>query len=683
MTQFVFLSSMYWLNFAILTGFGCVDFFPVMYFYLFLALFVFPIGHSFYSLAFNDKFKFEQTFAGILKILLAIPIIAVTNFLFGINRVNNLALLFLSYACIVFFKRKFLRQNVSFSKLLSAIREKGAARLEANHIFAIIFSAFFTIVSINSFQIYNFFPDHVTVRSHPADASCYYAVISSLAKHAGSFIHGFEMSIISGVDRSAFPFLSEIFESVFIRFTGADIILFHSVIFSIFLILLLFCISFVPIFKKESLSIAESNNPWNQILFGLVVFLIFSYPRPDCSLLVHSIVAWRGYLSWTYVLTAMMIYFSANALLREEIDLRPHIVIALFLCFIGLLLHVINSGIFILAFLIYLFYNRLSRVYKPYFALVWAFAIMGAIILLATIFKNHAFVFDELKISIHGFNANKNAFLPYFDDLPFLRQIYHFISAFVLSNSVMANIMGSAYAVFCFIGYFLIIPVCCFVFSKNRLKFYFANIILGIYMVLLLINYFISNRPSIVAMYMPWQMLVAMSLMAIEIILAADYFHFQKAGSLLKIVVISSLAIIVLYFNYLAFGVRYGKLDIDRNLYDVIEYVKRNTSSDSVVLHNLKSSEHYAYFSGFALRNTVMEYSAYAYAHYSGWNGRAADIAGFYEGEDADIRSAILNKYGVTHILSSPDCPLNLEGRHFEPVFSNSEYVLYGYHKGE
>ena len=679
--KLAFLSGIYWLNFAILAGFGCVDFISVLYFYLFLALFVFPVGHSFYNLLFSNRLRFEPTFLIIPKILLAIPIIATINFLFGINFLSNGGLFLLSYTYILYSKRKLFGQGALTSKLSQALRQINIRDFKANQIFVILFSASFTIISINSFTIYNFFPDHVTVVPYPSDASQYYAIISSLVNHTGSFIHGYKISLFSGVNLSALSSLLEIFESVFIKFSGSDIVLFHSVNFSLFLILLLFCVSFLPIFKTDALLNVELNNSWNSIFLGLVIIALFSCPRADSSLLQYSIAAWRGYLSWIYVLVAIKIYISAETLLKKDINIQAHINLALLLCLVGLLLHVIYAGIFFLSFLIYLFYSRLTKSRKKYFITIWAFAIVASIALPATIFKNHPFVFGELSINIHNFHNNTADIRWYLNDLLHLKIIYNYISGFILSNSVMANITGSFYALFCLTGYFFIIPVYYFVLSKSKFKFYFLNIMLGIFIVLLLISYLISNRPSVLAMYMPNVALVAVALMAIEIVLAGHYFQFQRAHPLLKTIAILSLAIVVLCFNYSVFAVPRGKIDIGKNLFGVIEYVKKNTSPNAMILHNVKSSSHYAYFAGFAYRNVVMERNAYAYASIgnSNVNEIMGDVNKFYKDKDANIRLKILDKYAVTHILSSPECSLDLRGRNFEPVFANSEYKLYKY----
>lgn len=671
MVQLIFLSGIYWVNFAVLIGFGCLDFTSAMYFYLFLALFVYPAGHLFYDLSFGSRLPFEQPFLGVLKILLAVPIIAVINFLFGINYVNNGGLLLLSYLYIVYSGSRLLR--------------KGAFTLnyglKINHIFVIILSACFTAISITSFKIYNFFPDRITVVPYPSDASQYYAIISSLVKHTGSFIHGYEISLFGGVNLSAFSSLLEIFESVFIKFSGSDIVLFHSVNFPLFLILLLFCVSFVPVFKRDAVANKECNNPWNSIFIGLVILVLFSYPRLRCALLQYAIVAWHGYLSWIYVLVAMIICFSAKHLLKNDINTRYHMTLAFFLCLVALLLHTTYAGILVLSFFIYAFYSQLARRERVYFVSIWAFSIIGAIALLSSVFKDHPFVFDELRISIHGFFINKAEIHYYFHDLYFLKPIYRCISAFLLSDSVIANIMGSIYALFCFVGYFLVIPVYYFITPKTKFKFYFVNILLGIVIFLLLINYLISVRPSILAMFMPNVTLVAVTLMAIEIIIADNYFQFQKERVLSKAIIVLSLAAIVLFYSYPTFAVPREKLDIDRSLYDVIEYVKINTPPDSVILHNIESSSHYAYFSGFAYRNAVMERGACAYASYRGWKETVYDVKMFFEHNNTGTRLAILDKYNVTHVLSSQDHPLSLQGRNFRTVFSNSKYRLYEYLK--
>jgi hypothetical protein len=171
--------------------------------------------------------------------------------------------------------------------------------------------------------------------------------------------------------------------------------------------------------------------------------------------------------------------------------------------------------------------------------------------------------------------------------------------------------------------------------------------------------------------------------MTIEIVLANNYFQFQKAHNIFKMSLISVLAVMVLFFNTLAFAEPLLKLDISRNLYDVIMYVKKNIPQNAVILHNLKNSSHYAYFSGFAYRSSVMERSAYAYVFINNADEIIGDIDEFYSNQDLSKRLNILNKYHVTHVLSSPNCPLELQEEKFQSVFSNSEYKLYQYSNNE
>lgn len=755
MTQLLFLSTVYWLNFAILSVFKCIDLLSVTCFYLFLVFFVFPAGHLCYSLLFGRRLYIEETLLAVIKILLAIPVIAIINFIFGINYISNATLLLFSYAYIILFNMRGLKRPVT--------HEVDMRDLKGSYLFAIIFSALFTAISRNSFKIYSFFSDHITIVPYPSDSSHYYGMISGLVRHVGNFIHGYKIALYSGVNVSAFPSLLEIFESVFIKFSGTDIVLFHSVNFALFLILLFFCASLLPVFKKSVLAKIEFNNPWNSIFLGLIVLALFSYARNNSSLLKHSITALHSFSSWIYVLIAMKIYFSAEALLKKSVNIRPYVMLALLLCFIGFSLHMISAGIFFLSFIVYLLYRQLARRGRIYFVLIWVLAIIGSVIVLAGVFKNYAFIFGELRISISSFYFNSVIFRNYINDLFFLKLIYKSVSAFAFSNTFTANIAGgiytlfrftgylsiilicyllvskrrfrhyfalilpaicmalllvnclahcpqrnaapcissrpdiaamytpymapiaiagSIYALFCFTGYFFVIPVYYFFVSKSRFKFYFVNILSAICIVLLLVNYLISHRPSIIAAYMPNVTLIAVALMMVEIILAGGYFQFQKTGASLKSIVILFLTILVLYLNYSMFAVPHEKLNMDRKLYEVIEYVKKNTPSDSVLLHNLKASPYYAYFSGFAYRDVVMERSAYAYSYvnFKNHDERFADILLFYKKDTGpDLRLKIIDKYSVTHILSSPDCPLDLRGINFKPVFSNSEYTLYEY----
>ncbi|MDP3791602.1 MAG: hypothetical protein Q8R38_06135 [Candidatus Omnitrophota bacterium] len=719
MTQLLFFSAVYWINFTILIAFRCIDPFSAAYFYIFLVFFVFPIGHSCYNLLFDKRLHIEETFLSVVKILLAIPVIAIVNFIFGINYASNAALLLFSYAYIALRRSSPGKIDISGSKV--------------SYAFAIIFSGLFTIISKNSFRIYSFFSDHVIIAPYPSDSSQYYATISSLVRHVGSFIHGYKISLYGGINLSALPSLLEIFEGIFVKFSGTDIVLFHSVIFPVFLILMLFCISLLPIFKRGVLAKIEFTDPWNTIFLGLIILAVFSYARQHNSLLGNSITALHTFLSWIYLLTAMKIYFSGQTLLKKDINTRSYITPVLLLCLIGFSLHIISVGIFLLSLLICLLYSRLDRRRRIYFVSIWAFAVAGSMAVLATVFKDYAFVFGELRISIRSFYPNAVALQSYINDLSFLKLIYKAASTFIHSDTNLASmaggiyacsfvsktksrpyfmntflgicaapsissrpaiavmcmpymvliaIAGSAYVSFCLFGYFSIIPIYYFFISKSSSKAYFVSVLTWIYMALLLVNYFISHKPGIIALYMPVVALLAVVLMVIDIVLSGGYFQFQKVSALLKSATISFLTIIVLWFNYSMFAVPYEKLNVDRKLYDVIEYVKKDTPSGSMILHNLGRSPYYAYFSGFAYRDVVMERYAYAFVFFKDHDERFDDIVTFYK-KDAppDLRLKIIDRYSATHILSSPGCPVDLRGRNFKAVFSNDEYTLYEYLK--
>jgi len=548
-------------------------------------------------------------------------------------------------------------------------------------IFIVFFSALSTIISINSFKIYKYFPDHVSIFGHPSDGSSYYAIISSFVNHTGSFIHGFKATLFSGPNLPAFRFVFEIFESVFVKVSGADIVLFQSVIISQSLVLLLFCVAFLPCFQSNSIENAETGNRWNSIFSGMIIIIVFSYFR-QVSLLFYSTAAFHSFFSWMYVLCAIKIFLATDKFSNNKIytNLRTNMALVSILFLVGVIIHIVYNIIFFMSFLIYLLYHLLDEKQKKNFVYVWAGLILVSIILLASIFRNQPLVFGEWRISIYSFSTNWADIQRYFNDLFLLKPIYSAVSSFISSNSVAGNIIGSVYAMFSFWGYFFIIPFYYFFFTKSRFKFFFANTLLGIYLVLLIVNYQLS-RPSFLAMYMPNVTMLVTAFMTIEIVLASNYFHFQKAHRLLKISLIAFLAATVLFFNTRALAKPSFKLDISRNLYDVMMYVKKNTPQSSIILHNLKNSSHYAYFSGFTYRSSVMERSAYAYVYVSNADEIIEDINKFCKQSSPAERGNILNKYQVTHVLASPECPLDLQGEQFHPVFSKGEYKLYQYAK--
>ncbi|MDA8134968.1 MAG: hypothetical protein M0T82_10115 [Desulfobacteraceae bacterium] len=680
MPQFAFLSIIYWLNFGILIGLRCIDILSVFYFYIFLVFYVFPIGHMSYEIFFQNKSPFEQSFLVLIKFLIAIPIIAAVNFLFGINYSVNLSIFFLSCLYILYSNRVCLFSITSISRIAISLLTINIRDYKGNMIFVTFLSAMFTIISINSFRIFNYFPDHVSILGHPSDGSSYYAIISSFVNHTGSFILGCKSTLFSGANMSAFRFTFEIFESVFVKLFEVDIVLFQSVIISQSLILLLFCIAFLPCFQPNSLENTEIDNPWNSIFLGLVIIILFSYFR-QISLLLYSMAAFHSFFSWMYILTAIKILLSTENFLNNKIDTHLHTNIALvFILFLmGTIIHVVYNIIFFMSFLIYLLYRQFNKKQKKYFSYIWVFTILISITLLGSIFKNHPFVFGDWRISISSFSANWADIQRLFNDLFFLKPIYTYLLAFISSNSVAGNIIGSFYSIFCFSGYFFVILLYYFLFMKSNFKLFYGNALLGIYLVLLIINNQLSVRPSFLAMYMPNVTMLLIAFLAIEIVLANNYFKFQKAHNIVKISLLSFLSVIVLAFNTLAFTKPYSKLDISNSLYDVIMYVKKNTPQNSMILHNIKNSSYYAYFSGFAYRNSVMERSAYAYVFISNAEEIINDIDKFCKNSESTEGVNILNKYHVTHVLSSPECPLDLQGDKFQPIFSNSEYKLYRY----
>jgi len=680
MLQFAFTSILYWLNFGILIGAKCVDLWSVLYFYIFLLFYVYPVGHSFYDILFRNKIPLEKSFSVFIKLMLAVPLIAAVNFLFGISFSANLTLLLLSFSYILYSNRTRLSTGALLSRITLAVRSINIGNDKAPLFFVVLFSALSTIVSLNSFRIFNYFPDHVSVFGHPSDGSSYYAILSSFVNHTGSFIHGFKITLFSGPNLPAFRFIFEIFESVFVKFSGADIVLFQSVIISQSLMLLLFCIAFLPSLQPNSLENTETENPWNSIFLGMTIVIIYSYFR-QISLLSYSMAAFHSFFSWMCILSAIKIFLSTDKFLNNKINahLQMNIALVFILLLIGVMIHVVYNIIFFIAFLIYLLYRWFNEKQKKYFVNVSiSFIILS--VALAIFLRNHA-GFGEWRISIYNFSANLADIQRYFNDLSFLKPLYAMVLPLIGSNTIGGNIIGSFYALFCFFGYFSIVPFYYFFFTKSRFKFFFGCMLAGIYLVLLIISYQVSTRPSFLAMYMPNVTMLVTTLMVMELAQTNHYIQFQRTHSLFKIGLISSLAAVVLFFNTIAFAKPQLKLDISNNLYNVIMYMKKNTPDSSVILHNIKNSSYYAYFSGFAYRRSVMERGAYAYVYIGNADEIIGDLDRFCKNTDTAGRVRILDKYQVTHVLSSPDCPLDLRGEQFRPVFSNSEYTLYQYSK--
>lgn len=682
MLSLIFFSSIYWLNFAILIGYQCIDFLSVLYFFAFLVFFVFPIGNCFYKLLFRKALVLERSFQAVIQMMLAIPVIAAVNFFLGITYASNLGMLLLSYAYILYSHRANLSAHAPIMKMASGWRTISSRGEQSYLLFVLALTALSTLVSVTSFRIYNFYPDHISIFGHPSDGSSYYAIISALTKHTGSFIYGFGSTLYAGDNMMAYRFLFEIFESVFVKFSGVDIVLFQSVIIAQSLMLLLFCIAFLPCLKSNAPKNYYLRNSWNLIFSGLIIVAIFAYFR-QISLLTYSIAAFHSFMAWMFILAAVKILLSLEKLRNGEINADFHtrtaLVFALFLT--GFIIHIVYTFILFISFLLYLIYQRFNDRQKKYVVAIWSGSILISILLFASVFKNCPLVLGDGSVSIYNFGANVADIQRYFNDLTLLKPIYAGASAFIFSNTAASNIVGSFYALFCFTGYFFIIPVYYFFFAKSRFKFFFANILLGIYVVVLLINYQITVRPSFLAMYMPNVTMLVIAFMTMETLLVTKFIRFPKAPVLLKISLIAMLTAAVLISNTVAFATSKMKLDIPKKLYDVMLYVKKDTPQNSVILHNLKSSDYYAYFSGFAYRNVVLERGAYAYAFIDNEKEVRTDIGQFCNDPDISRRLNILNKYSVTHVLSSPDCSFVLPQDKFRPVFSNNEYVLYQYLK--
>jgi hypothetical protein len=408
---------------------------------------------------FDNEILFERSFLVIIKIMLAVPLIAAMNFLFGISYSINLAMLLLSCSFILYSNRMHFSPGTLISRITLTLRTINIRNYKTNMVFMVILSVLSTIVSINSFIIYNYFPNHISISGHPSDGSSYYAIISSFVNHTSSFVHGCNSTLINGTNLPAFRFVFEIFESVFVKFSGVDIVLFQSVMISQSLMLLLFCIAFLPCFERNSLENKEMDNPWNSIILGMIIITLFSYFR-QISLMSYSMAAFHSFFSWMYILSAVKIFVSTEKFLNNKIDtnLRTNMVLIFILFLTGVIIHIVYNIIFFISFLIYLLYRQLNKNQKRYFIYVWVCIILVSITLLASVFKNHPFVFGEWRISIYNFDLNWADINRYFNDLFFLKPIYTSVSSFISSYSVEGNIMGSFYAIFCFCGYFFLIP---------------------------------------------------------------------------------------------------------------------------------------------------------------------------------------------------------------------------------
>lgn len=682
MSPLIFFSSIYWLNFAILIGVQCIDFISVFYFYIFLLFFVFPVGNCVYKIFFNKVSFLERSYLVIIQILLAIPIIAVINSLFGIDYILNLGILFFSYAYILYSRKSDLSPYVLKSRVISALRSINMRGEHNVFIFLLILTVLSTIISLTNFKIYNYYPGHVSIFGHPSDGSTYYAILSGFVNHTGSFIHGYKSTLFAGANLTAFRFLFEIFESVFIKFSSVDIVLFQSVIIAQSLMLLLFSIAFLPCYKFNSSDDKPMERSWNSIFFGLVIVAIFTYFR-QISLFAYSTAAFHSFLAWMYILIAIKLFLSSEKLFSNRLntDWGANIALVSILFLIGVMIHVVYTIILFISFVMYLLYRLFNERQRKQIVFWGIWIIVISVVLLSSVVRNIPLVFGDLRISIHAFSANVADIQRYFNDLAPFKPIYSVISSFINSDNAVANIVGSFYALVSFMGYFFIIPIYYFVFTKSKFKFFFANMLLGIYIVLLFLNYQLAIRPSFLAMYMPNVTMLVIVFIAMEIVLSNKYFHFFKTPTMLKIGVILSLTAAILFSNSLALAKPSLKLDISKNLYAVIMYAKNNTPRNSVILHNLKNSDYYAYFSGFAYRNVVLERGAYAYAFIDNEKEVRSDIEQFCSTSDLSRRQYILNKYSVSHVLSSPECHFVLPEDKFRPVFSNSEYMLYQYLK--
>ena len=678
----LFYTILYWVNFIYLIANRLIDFKSVLLYFLFLSTFVIPIGHCIYDIIIPRKISLNHFLTFFIKIFFAIFFIALWNMVFGISIVSNLVLISIVYAYIV---KKLIKENY-FYKQLAYCKNFKISFLNFNKnnilsfVFILLISLLMTFFVSASLVIEQHYESKVVLGVYASDLSQLFAAINGIISANGTLLKGFDFMCVSGVRTLPFVYFPEVFQSVFLKLFNLDVIYFHGVIFSEFVILIFIGICFLPVYSNENMKMKKGR----EILIGLVVLFMFSYEWGIRNCLSQAYTGSRSFLCWICILLAVQILIFSKKQKSESFLSNNNYYLVFLLLLLSVSFHFITGFFFLIAFSIFWFLSILGQKVKHskliyYFLVFFIFMIVICFDFSFTwplAYEKENIKFASNTVNIVFLNSvwfRSAAGINFFNHLFPINYIYEVFS----SKGVGYNFFKVFACLIKILNIYIIVIVFYFFSSITRFKHFFAQIIIGSLIIVIFINFPYPSRPTMLAEYIPRILFLTVTFMLLDILFV--YKTFLTSNKKLKYIFAIFLIISISLSCYRVQNCAKTQKEISKELYKTINFVKLNTPKNSVVMHDINGGRLWAYISGYANRPTVLERHAYKYVfpERTQIDMRQKDLKTFYDSTTfTKEMKDILEKYGVDYLVIKNDKISVFLVQGFENLYSNQEYTI-------
>lgn len=641
---------------------------PFFLFGLYACLYAYPVGFLAARLALPKAGQGVGPFFVATKMLLGLTLIGFVNYVAGLSLAVNglfgaLSLLVLARDC-----RKALRCKPPLAALAQPLVAPGFVLFAAATVVAFILAHHYVV--IQGQKIFNF----------DSDVSVYVALTSAFAQHKGSFFFGFVSPLTPVEGKLVLRYLSSLFEALFDKFSGFDILFVHTTVFPQLLVTMFLACVFVPPFCNCRESCRETAWNWDclaglTLLVPVVVFGVFTL----FVTATHNAVA------------VMALLFVAILLIRAG---REHpsdwpwaLRHGLLLCLAAVANHGVISFFFVCALLVFLVESRgpgrgwLRRLRLG----VW---VLGAV-LLAVGFK---VTLGSVSLTPSALEANMHLMGDYG------AQVRQCLAAAGLDGIFGVRLRSNIIALVGVAGWLLPSTILYFLNRRSLfrtvyldimfLQFFFLNCLLFTTPV-----NFSGNYPGMYGMYFPISFSLVLLGIFYEQLLALMRASARFLTVRLRLVWAVSAGVFLiscLVMRYPLFA-DHEFTYVPADLVAMLAYIRGHTPVDALVMHNLNegldavkptvNASRVAYVGGLGLRHALAE-------RWIDFQSERAvtlmkDIAAFCAGDDPDLTAAIAEKYKIDYVLESPQCAVALPEGRFSAVHSEGPYTLYRFHDGK
>lgn len=316
MNRFAFYFLLYFGNFALVNLFSPGHLNDFLKTYLFLIC-LYPVGHLAHKILGGERLILNVWFGDALKIILAIPVVGLLAVLTGLD-VFVLSLLILvctGYLMLPLDSHGTMRMSVSrFRKSINPFQgSEGIVRLSL-----LVFSVMLTLSLGPAFSFPSIANGNVLLTPEVGDTSQYWGNINSITRHSGNLFDGFQVSYIAKADfkrlmpniGSFYPLtlIVETFEAQAVKALYVDTVVFHSLIWTEFSMLLLIWLCLCPATEGGA-----NSKPWHYLLRVGLPFLAFTVPllvgwRTVSYLIVVFFGNWRISFGTLFLVSAFRIF---------------------------------------------------------------------------------------------------------------------------------------------------------------------------------------------------------------------------------------------------------------------------------------------------------------------------------------------------------------------------------------